>query len=275
MTIEFISKSKFALNLNLANSIIEYGYICFINNNMNSGKIDLNTVEYIQNHEFVKYINELALIEKSLKINSVNNDIQLIFTEFTNTNYSEFDQLLMTAFNISIDPINAARKMSKTEFEFQQNFTLIIKRMFKVSSINVSINSEEDYIAFIKMVNPLDLVYATQLKPELSLKDINNYYDYIVKLKANKQLIALAYDQCISTSHFGTVNYTYVDKVLANWLKKELKTVEEAINYLKEMKNAIADKENKFVEPEYEQIVDDKKSNDDDVDRLKQLLTRE
>lgn len=238
-------------------SFAEIGLIAVLNNISNQGV--LSPVDAFGENN-IKYIKDLLLILEKKNIlkleeeDGILNIKDAVKTEFSMKNLSR-SKKIQIVYQLDEKKYSSIVERSNDQASFKYNLVNICYEYYKPRSIvNSTIDSEEDYVAFLQNITPFELIVSHQ--KTLKRKDFEAMYDLLCGYDLNLELFNFAIDYAIVTSNYYNLSYDFVRVLLDSWKKHEIGDVGSALNLIKAQKEATAKKGNKYSEPVYDETVE-------------------
>lgn len=159
------------------------------------------------------------------------------------------DNKLLSLFKLTELQFNGVKQNEIQEDAFKVRLSQIALSNFVSNKDVFEINSEQDYIDFLKKVGPLDILSTS--KSNLTVQDFITLYELNEEFNFDISILSLAYDYAIKNSDYNMLSKNYVTTLLSSWHKKGFKEVEQCIKYLTSKKEEIKKKYSNYQEPEY------------------------
>ncbi len=190
--------------------------------------------------------------------------VELLATE----NVMEDDLLiqLKDVFNFTDEQIKTIGEQvvidGQFKFEYFKAISLNIlnKNQMQINHQSFVINSETDAITFFNEAAPHEIFASWQI--DLTNKDKIFIFETIFEMKHPKCLVNLVIDYTIKTNMYHAFNQEFAIRNLRLWQKNNIKTVPEALKFIRSQKERMHNlkMKGKYEEPTWEKIdIDEEK----------------
>lgn len=135
--------------------------------------------------------------------------------------------------------------------ETHKNMTLALLNKIDLPSTNLSmvITTKDDMIKYIRLVYPHEIIKDHELY--VGIKDLEFIYDAAFKYNVNREVINLLIDYTIKKTTHNNFVREYAIKILFDWKKQQLATIESVLEYLKSSSEKVLTSRGSYSEPEF------------------------
>ncbi len=200
------------------------------------GVLNLNS-EMI-NNDVILTIKMLSIKNEPIKNNEqVNNNLIDLFG-LTDLQYKEI--------------IKLSTRFEKLDLALKKTNTIImLDRMeLKQHHFNGNINTKTELYNYLREIYPHELFWEYNIY--LSKTDLEVLYELSEEIQLSKEVINTIVDFTLKTTKYGNFNHNFVKKIAYDWKKKEITSIEQAMNQIQEFMNYSKNKNSKYEEPKFE-----------------------
>lgn len=250
-----IKKTKFKIE--------EYAILQYIDNDSGCELIDIDEYFEIDTIKIIKKMAKDTKIKLEINSDGKNNNwiLKLIYDDKINENNS------LKIFHLNDNQINELSIISNGKIKLEcliKYFDFKLNGFFKNRQINL--NNKNDYLEYIKSNNPIQILIDNNVS--ITKTEIEFLYKYIYIEKSTTPVLNICIDYCIKNSIYNNFSISFANKIIDNWKKNNLCTVDEVLLYLKNSKQ-IKEKGN-YVDPKWTTF--EKNKNIISVDEMKKRL---
>lgn len=224
----------------------------------NRGVFDLND---LFNREQIR---DIAITLKALKqkgvfeIKETNEHDSLVINIINEQSYKQTrlkdlskNKKLQVCFQLNEAKIASISRVSNDKKSFRFNLVNVCFENYTKRKLReVTINSKTDFIELLSSITPFETILIQG--KTLRRKDFEAVFDLINETNVDLGLLNFAIDYAITSSVYGNLNYEFVQTLLDSWVKNDVGTIDQAIDFVHKFEAHKKNAENKFVQPNYQ-----------------------